>query len=79
MLQQKYNKTVQVQVTIIPRQPGKELSVQTGDCQCYYCGEMITYKVIQDHMKSAQELPMCNSKATRQGIICASEAIWINS
>ena len=27
MLQQKYNKTVQVQVTIIPRQPGKELSV----------------------------------------------------
>ena len=25
--QQKYNKTVQVQVTIIPRQPGKELSV----------------------------------------------------
>jgi hypothetical protein len=26
-LQQKYNKTVQVQVTIIPRQPGKELSV----------------------------------------------------
>ena len=27
MLQQKYNKTVQVQATIIPRQPGKELSV----------------------------------------------------
>ena len=27
LLQQKYNKTVQVQVTIIPRQPGKELSV----------------------------------------------------
>ena len=26
MLQQKYNKTVQVQVTIIPRQPGKEFS-----------------------------------------------------
>ena len=25
--QEKYNKTVQVQVTIIPRQPGKELSV----------------------------------------------------
>ena len=29
------------------------LSQQTGDCQCYYCGEMIAYKVIQDHMKSA--------------------------
>ena len=27
MSQQKYNKTVQVQVTIIPRQPGKKLSV----------------------------------------------------
>jgi hypothetical protein len=27
LLQQKYNKTLQVQVTIIPRQPGKELSV----------------------------------------------------
>ena len=27
LLQQKYNKTVQVQVTIIPRQPGKEWSV----------------------------------------------------
>ena len=25
--QQKYNKTVQLQVTLIPRQPGKELSV----------------------------------------------------
>ena len=25
--QKKYSKTVQVQVTIIPRQPGKELSV----------------------------------------------------
>ena len=32
LLQQKYNKTVQVQVTIIPRQPGKELSVSiTGN------------------------------------------------
>ena len=30
MSQQKYNKTVQVQVTIIPRQPGKELSVLPG-------------------------------------------------
>ena len=29
------------------------LSQQTGDCQCYYCGEMVAYKVIQDHMKSA--------------------------
>ena len=28
-------------------------TVQTGDCQCYYCGEMVAYKVIQDHMKSA--------------------------
>ena len=27
LLQKKYNKTVQVQVTIIPRQSGKELSV----------------------------------------------------
>ena len=31
LLQQKYNKTVQVQVTIIPRQPGKELSVTVND------------------------------------------------
>ena len=31
LLQQKYNKTVQVQVTIIPRQPGKELSVAKID------------------------------------------------
>ena len=32
--QQKYNKTVQVQVTIIPRQPGKELSVLMA---CKFC------------------------------------------
>ena len=32
MSQQKYNKTVQVQVTIIPRQPGKELSVKEVPC-----------------------------------------------
>ena len=26
---------------------------QDGDCQCYYCGEMVAYKVIQNHMKSS--------------------------
>ena len=26
---------------------------EEGDCQCYYCGEMVPCKVIQNHMKSA--------------------------